>query len=261
MSRSICTFILVLGVACFVAGPQTANAAAVTLITHAGNTDPTLENWVKVDNGIGSTGSAATTDTTSEACWALWVPDATNNSRYVPSSSIMAMDDMPAIRAGGYVADVKFQDRNGQTVSDDSQVMHVDDGTNVYQIQLFGAAHGGKDVQAITLNGTGGGTFYATDTQNWVAKTVEIRVAPGASTADVYLGGTEVATGWAGVPSTAGGDPFAFGWGGNISSSPKTTFYVSASFTALNQVPEPNSIVLFVTGLIGLLAYAWRKGR
>lgn len=256
MSRTFCTIGFVLSVACLAVGLQTVNAAPIVLASHTGNADPTTEGWTKVDRGLGAQAQAWTTYEGNEPCWSIWTPTSTDNTRYVASSMTLAA--MSAIRAGGYSAKVRFEDRNGDAQANATQTIQISDGTREYVVGLGSITLGGIEHEQVYLfGGDNGGLFTASQTVSGTAADVEVRVAPGASVADVYLNGTLASAGWTGQDSTVGDDPFYFGYAG--SGGVRTCFYVSTSFTALNQVPEPSSIALLVSGLFGLLAYAWRK--
>jgi hypothetical protein len=92
---------------------------------------------------------------------------------------------------------------------------------------------------------TAGGTF-ATDT--WIPVTIVADLAAKTYTADV--GGVTVSD----VFNSSAANQL-----GQLFISPNTFRFDNLLVTIPGQVPEPSTFLLIVTGLLGLLAYAWRK--
>ena len=82
----------------------------------------------------------------------------------------------------------------------------------------------------------------------------------GETTADLYVDGSLMAT----LDPTPGFGVARYMVGNSAPSSftdPMGVFLAGASLSTPGVVPEPSAVVLLVTGLIGLLAYAWKKHR
>ena len=95
----------------------------------------------------------------------------------------------------------------------------------------------------IPLPGTVGPGFH----------TYAMTAAAGSNLVTVSVDGTPFLTGWSGTTGTYTGQMW---FGNGTETAPTATYaYSGVSLT----VPEPATITLLVTGMIGLLAYAWRK--
>jgi hypothetical protein len=84
---------------------------------------------------------------------------------------------------------------------------------------------------------------------------IGIQVAPGATSGHVWVDGIDSATVALGVNTGVG---VAFGDGSSGSGGQANWDYVNLN-AGLYQVPEPSTLALVISGLVGLLCYAWRK--
>ena len=124
------------------------------------------------------------------------------------------------------------------------------DGTILFQLQAFGSG----DVRYVNYAGgtppptiSTGLAFDMNVWQKW-----EIDYAFGAATGSLTIDG-----------ETFNGLPFAateVGWGQIIFNKPATAA-TGKGVTFVDEVPEPAGMVLLLSGMVGLLAYAWRKRR
>lgn len=80
--------------------------------------------------------------------------------------------------------------------------------------------------------------------------------APGAIAATLWVDGVSYGQFDGYVPYAGDGDVFRFGCNDS-----RASYDANYSLVSFNTVPEPATLTLLATGLLGLIAYAWRKRR
>jgi len=103
-----------------------------------------------------------------------------------------------------------------------------------------------------------GGTYTVTAGSATTTHLYELKYDPTTETADLYVDGVARLTGWDGEDYNYA--PFAgrVTWGAN--GAPGAAYYAKLEVVIdPAPIPEPSTMALLATGLVGLLAYAWRK--
>jgi hypothetical protein len=241
MNRTFFAAVLVCGAAWVAVGLQTATADVI-VAQHSGMTNPTTEGWAKVDVGSGAV--CAGYDDGGTLMWEVSSTHA-NGSMYVQDASTAELSDMQTY-GWNMVASVKVPEYS--KTPDYSRAIIVDDGIRDYYLKF------GTDTADQRVQWEGGANAgFATLTGGYAYHTYEIRVAPGAGSASVYADGNLLVSGWTGYNTGEAHNVFF----GNVGSSAGTCDFAHVTLTYA--VPEPSAVMLLISGLLGLLCYAWRR--
>ena len=248
----------------FVVVALSATVQATTIGQTSGETDPATE-------GFSLDGTAGTG--VSDGGTAAWKMDAAWGRYGTPISSAQATD----MSTNGWVAQETV--RMGVAGLDPSvpkpgttndwlvglgmmEVSPTDSGPGTYSLGLGTDASGNPTVWQWDENYTASATLTqiggtVTGTGYHTYKLVQ---QPGAATAELYVDSAPFAA----ITPTAGFGAARYMIGNTASSfytNPVGVYLAAASLSTGVPTPEPSALVLLATGLLGLLAYAWRKRR
>jgi hypothetical protein len=239
----------VLFVAALAAVAAIPSAQAALVVAHSGQIDPTTEGWTDqgdiAGNGINDGGVDA------------WQLNDTGGSS-MNYGYLLTSPQLSDAGTNGWSIDAvcKVESLSNATA------FHFEYGGNVggtFSYDFSPSLNAGN--QSFVLGSSsslgGSGSSYTIAGSGLSYQHYKIVYDPATSAASIYVNGdsTPVVTGW-----TPGGfnDPGMSFW----SSSWKTGDMRIASLTfSTTDVPEPGTLTLLAVGLVGLLAYAWRKRR
>lgn len=222
------------------------SAQADLIAHHYGQTNPTSagEGWTVSNNGV----TVGPIDDGGVNAWLIDDNYSTASAYYHKTVSDSQLLEA-ATKGWTFEFTLKMVDSENKT----SAGLYFANGTNMFLLcpsvsggdqafALLGTSSVGDSLTLNTLTGTG--SSY----QNY-----KISYDPATAKASVYVGGQLKANNWAGVADTEK----ELNW---YTDSTRLSELRLASLE-FSTVPEPGTLVLLGAGLLGLLAYAWRKRR
>jgi len=232
---------------------SSAAVQADVILQHSGKTNPTTEGFSL--HGGGGSGVTDTSVSPSVDAWNI----TGGMNRYVADLSADA-DTL----ANGFVASMKVRDAltpdsatdfgiyfevslqpTGQGSKSITLLVGSDSSGNPV---LYQSTPAGSTTSQITLSGITGSGYH--DYQLLFDASVSTTYAK------LYVDGTYQADITPTDNNSEWGVTSRFVWGSSDGAAVADAYWASAS---LSTIPEPSSMLLFVTGCFGLLAYAWRK--
>ena len=238
-------------------------APAGIIIDHVGTTDPVTEGWNHLPSGTTTEGASG-----DGQAWAMTTTK--KNGYYIISGST----DWAAYEAA-------LNDPTGWTFTSTVKLQLAADVNDCQSARMWDPTHG--DLWALHLvdgSGTKAAGMWALHTTGAVQihamdptagyNTYQMVYDPagdsGSGLLTYYLNGGSVGTLTRGqaedAPGGPGGDYMGFAdWESAAGTSSSHDWKLVQFETGQHPVPEPTTLVLLVTGIVGLLAYAWRKRR
>lgn len=241
------SFVLIVA-ALAVAGATPNSALALPIVSHSGQTDPTTEGWTST----GALNGNAINDGGVDA----WQMNDTSGSDSVSYERLLTAPELSDVAAKGWSLDAnyKVEYTSHDTGIDFEYGGAVGSGFSY----LFSPGLSGGD-QSFVLNGTsslgGSGSRYTLTGSGLSFQHYKIVYDPLAAAASIYVNDALAVTGW--TPGVYN-DPGLSIWTGSWKTGDIRIASLAFSST---EIPEPGTLMLLTTGLLGLLAYAWRKRR
>jgi hypothetical protein len=256
MNRVLCRTALFLSIVALMVA-MCGSAQASLIIGHYYSYDPATEGWTGVNGGV----SAGTVGPSIDSGVYNWKMAETSNASQDYYTTTITSAQQTAMATDGWTAEVKVNAFTSGVSSDWANYFEVDTPLNTYVLEFKTDAGGnpllyqGYPFVQIPIGSVGPG-FH----------TYAMTAAPGSSNVTVSVDGSPVLTGWSGVASWGSG----MLWGRGSALAATSTFgyeeavlYTGSTAPAWPAVPtpEPSTIVLLMTGMVALLAYAWRRRR
>ena len=247
MYRVFCVIALAFSVVVFVAGLQ-GSAQAGLIVSHTGSSNPTGEGFTLT---VGDTQGAFSASTD----WGLndWQMAETAGQNLDYYTHALSSTDLANMSSKGWTATFTMAEDRPNTQGTWASDQEVDTPTRNYVIAV------GTDSNHLQSLWTVIGSSFTevASGYSWAFHTYTLTAAANSTTVTLSVDGTSVGT-WAGA--TGGGGTtglFEFGRGSEV--APTSTLNFAEASLATATVPEPAALTLLVTGMIALLAYAWRK--
>lgn len=247
MRRVLCTIGLSLGVVALGVLWQAA-AQADMIVSHVGSNDPATEGFTLTAAG-GSQGTLAASTDSGVDNWRITEAQYSNQDYYSRAISSTGLGDLASMGWTATFTVAVFTPGTGASWATD---LEMNTATRGYYLQV-GTDSEGKQ----SLYKYAGGFVELTSGLSAGFHTYKMVAAAGATTIDILVDGASVAT-WDGNVINATTGLLYFGRGSAAAPSCSAGF---SEVSLATTIPEPATVTMAVTGLLGLLAYAWRKRR
>ena len=221
-------------------------AHATIICAHSGQTDPTTEGFTVDAAGTGTPTIGPGND--GEDYWGIAVTDGRYNYNYGLTAAQLA-------DPGGWHASARVKAL--KAVANMDQAFFVRDYIDTYAMLLHGGPGvANPGVYMCDSNWQLGNLISSID-PTLAYHTYAIWYDPSITGVRYFVDGVEKAT-QTSAEAPHAWDQRKFVWGDNATDGDSSGHWAMARFET-GQIPEPSTLVLFATGLVGLLAYAWRK--
>ena len=255
----------------------TQNVYGTVILSHSGATDPTTEGWALTQRANGTVGAVTNDSGLGVNAWKTVDTGTTTGSdlAYYDGSSALTPSALAEIATGGWAmrANLRVDDlvADGYNQQPDLapgfQVtlppVQLPGQPGTYFTMLLGSDSSGNPT--VFLNGGWNNTPPSYGNANSATVTLsgsgyhlyDVEGHP-TGLVDLYVDGTKVISNF-NVWSNATW-PSAIQWGCEDTPGIGAGYFNSVQFeTAPAPIPEPSALILLGSGLVGLLAYAWRS--
>jgi hypothetical protein len=248
MSRALGTFVLILGAAVVVGLAVPAQAGLI--VQHAGVNDPTGEGFTLKDTSSGFR-SASDPGWAGEDSW--WTGGANGDPARGYYQHDLSSADLADMSSYGWRADARLIDNKASISGGDIYGVGFSVNTDTIDYELYLGTDASANPQVYQW--TTSGTNLVASVSGSGYHTYSLVAAASGSTADLLVDGGKVTT-LTGVTGTYSTPRLWFG-----SCSDSAHFSVNYSLVGMSTttIPEPMEVYMIGTGILGLLAYAWRR--